>query len=128
MNFIYRTDYPELGTFLVFDYGEKFTYLRKDKAKEWQREDEDLFEVALNNIANESIEIREHTFGGKFIVYVLLSGDFSASYTLLIRQLIDFSIGRFGSIIAIPTKGTAFIHPIESNDIMELIPILYPEL
>ena len=126
--FIFRNDYPNLNTCLIFDFEEQFHYIRKNNAIEWKVEYEYLFRIAVDNISNEEISIKEYLFGEKFTVFILFSGDFSASYTLLIEDKIDFAIGTYGSLIAIPTKGTAFIHPIETNDVLDLIEILHPEI
>ncbi len=124
-DFISRHDYPNLFTFLVFDFEEQFHYIRKDKAEEWQVAYEELFKIALDNISKEEIDIKEYLFGDKFTVYILFNGDFSASYTILIEDKLDFAIGTYGSLLAIPTKGTAFIHPIETKDVLDLIEILH---
>jgi hypothetical protein len=125
-DFIHKSDYPETSTFLVFDFEGQFVYIRKDRAKAWEKTDEELFSVALHNISKEEVEIKEYSFGDKFLVYILFNGDFSASYTLELEKNVELSIGTFGSLIAIPTKGTALIHPIETNDILDLVSILYP--
>jgi hypothetical protein len=124
--FIYRSDFPNLLTFLVLDFEEQFKYIRNDSVIEWQVTDKELFEIAIENLSNENVEVKEYQFGDKFTVYILFNGDFSASYTLLLEEKLEFSIGAFGSLIAIPTKGTALIHPIETNEVLDLIEILNP--
>ena len=42
------------------------------------------------------------------------------------QQELAFAIGTFGSLIAIPTKGTAFLHPIETPDVLDLAAVLHP--
>ena len=126
--FVHRLDFPNLVTFLIFDFEEQFHYIKKESTTEWKVNEQDLFEIALDNLGNEEIEAREHTFGNKFTVYVLLSGDFSAPFTLLIDKYLEFSIGTYGTLLAIPTKGTVFMHPIETKDILNLIEILHPEI
>ncbi len=126
--FVTRKDYPNLLTFLVLDFEERFHYIRKDEADLWEVNYDELFNVALDNISQENIDIRKHLFDDKFDVFVLLSGDFSASYSLLISSHLDFAIGKYGSLIGIPTKGTAFIHPISTIDVMDLTTSLYHEM
>lgn len=67
-----------------------------------------MFEIALENLGNEEIEAKEYTFGDKFTVYILFSGDFSAPFTLLIDKYLEFSIGTYGTLLAIPTKEQFF--------------------
>ena len=45
-----------------------------------------------------------------------------------LRNRANYAIGKFGTLIAIPTKGTAYVHPIENSDILELIVILQPTI
>ena len=126
--FVHRLDYPNLATFLIFDFEEQFHYIKKDNASQWQVNEQELFEIALENLGNEEIEAKEYTFGDNFTVYILFSGDFSAPFTLLIDNYLEFSIGTFGTLLAIPTKGTVFMHPIETKNILDLTAILYPEI
>lgn len=127
-DFVTRIDYPDLLTVLVLDFEDRFHYIRKDEANLWGFDYSKLFEIALDNISQETVDIRKHLFDDKFDVYVLLSGDFSASFSLLIDTHMDFAIGAYGSLIGIPTKGTVFIHPITSNDFMDLTSTLYQEM
>lgn len=127
-DFVTRIDYPDLLTVLVLDFEDRFHYIRKDEAILWGVDYEKLFKIALDNISQENVEIRKHLFDDKFDVYVLLSGDFSASFSLLINTHMDFAIGEYGSLIGIPTKGTVFIHPITSNDFMDMTSTFYHEI
>lgn len=126
--FVHRLDFPNLVTFLIFDFEEQFHYIRKENASLWQVDENDLFEIALENLGSEEIEAKEYTFGDKFTVYILFSGDFSAPFTLLIDKYLEFSIGTYGTLLAIPTKGTVFLHPIETKDVLDLTEILHPEI
>lgn len=127
-DFVTRMDFPNLLTVLVLDFEERFQYIRKEEADLWEVDYDDLFKVALNNISQEDIDIRKHLFDDRFDVFILLSGDFSASFSLLINSHLDFAIGKHGSLIGLPTKGTAFIHPISTNDVMDLTTSLYHEM
>lgn len=127
-DFVTRIDYPDLLTVLVLDFEDRFHYIRKDEAILWKVDFEKLFKIALDNISQENVEIRKHLFDDKFDVFVLLSGDFSASFSLLINTHMDFAIGEYGSLIGIPTKGTVFIHPISSNDFMDMTSTFYQEI
>ena len=124
-DFVYQRNYPELLTFLVLDFEEQFHYVKKNEVYQWEIDDLELFEIAKENISNEEIEIKQFNFHDKYDVFALFSGDFSASYTLLIEQELDFAIGRFGTLIALPTKGSAFLYIIEKNDVLDVIATIY---
>jgi hypothetical protein len=125
-DFVYQKHYPELLTFLVLDFEEQFHYVKSNEVYLWETNELELFEIAKNNIRKEEIEIKQYIFEDKYDVFVLLDGDFSASYTLLIDQELDFTVGQLGTLVALPTKGTAFLYPIEQDDILDVIVTIYP--
>ena len=126
--YVHRTDLPKTHTFLILEFEEKFFYVIKDEIIEWNKAENELFEIAIENIPDDEIEAKEYEFGEKFPVFIFFSGDFSASLVLDLKNRADYAIGRFGALIAIPTKGTAYAHPIENNEILELIEILHPTI
>ncbi len=127
-DFVYQKNLPNLLTFLVLDFEEQFHYVERSKQVQWEVEEKELFEIALNNIRKEEIEIKQYSFDDKFEVFALFSGDFSASYTLLIEEELDFAIGKFGSLVALPTKGSAFLYPIDTDNALDVIVTTYPTI
>ena len=126
--FIHRNDYPNLYTVLVFDFENQFHYIRKDEASAWNVGEQLLFEIAIENISNEPIEFGSILLAEKYTAYLLLNGDFSAASTLLIKDKFPEAIGSYGSIVALPTKGTVFICPVEAENAIQIIEVLYPEV
>jgi len=124
--FIHRTDFPHTKTFLVLEFEGQFKYLREEDITEWGKPAEELFEIAISNIPGEEVEVKEYKYCDKFPVFIFFSGDFSAASILDLENKAEFAIGSYGSLIAIPSKGTAFAHPIETGDIMELVEKLNP--
>lgn len=125
-NYVFQNHYPGLLTFLVFDFEDQFHYVEKRKISEWEISESEMFNIALNNVRQEEIEVSRLNFDDKYEIYALFSGDFSASYSLLAEQELDFTIGQKGSLIALPTKGSAFIFPITDEDILDVIVTIYP--
>lgn len=125
-NYVHRIDFPKTNTFLILEFEEKFHYVRKDNIIEWNKSYNELFEIAIQNIPEDEIKAKEYIFGEKFTVFIFLSGDFSASLMLDLKNRAEYSIGIFGTLIAIPAKGTAYAHPIENGEILELVKILDP--
>lgn len=126
--YVTRVDFKDTLTFLVFDFEDQFHYIRCDNAKEWDETNDQLFEVALDNISNEDIDIKEYEYEEQFQVFILFSGDFASSFIIELERNVPFAIGEFGTLIAIPTKGSAFIHPISTDNIIELVHVLYPQI
>lgn len=125
-DYVFQNHYPGLLTFLVFDFEDQFNYVEKSKALEWDISESEMFKIALNNIRLEEIEVSRLNFDDKYEIYALFSGDFSASYSLLAEQELDFTIGQNGSLIALPTKGSVFIFPITDEDVLDVIVTIYP--
>jgi hypothetical protein len=121
-----RIDFPGTRTVLVFDYENQFRYLKKEEIAEWKLAEETLFEEALNNVATEEININKmaHEDGWEFFSF--FSGDFSASRMIQLERYFDFSIGPFGALVAIPTKGSSFVAPINDNRVTARIEIIAP--
>jgi len=127
-NFVNRIDFPKTNTFLILEFEGKLYFVRKDEIIEWDKTENDLFECAIQNLPEDEIEVKEYEFGEKFTVFIFFSGDYSASLMLDLKNRADYTIGKFGTLIAIPTKGTAYAHPIDTSNILELIEILDPTI
>jgi hypothetical protein len=126
--FVCQKHYQGILTYLVLDFEEQFHYVEKRKVHLWGINENELFEIAKDNIRKEEIEINQYNYEDKYDVFVLLNGDFSASYTLLLEQELDFAIGRLGTLVALPTKGTAFLYPIEKDNVLDVIVTIYPSI
>src|SRR5262249_16137591 len=106
--FIHRCDFPETNTFLLIEFEEQFKYLIKEDIAEWSKTTDELFDIAIGNTPAEEIEVKQYSFCDKFLVYIFFSGDFSSSLMLDLAARAEFAIGSYGSMIAIPAKGTSF--------------------
>lgn len=125
-HFVCRCDFPETNTFLVLEFEEQFRYVTKKDIVEWGVAEDELFSIGVANTPDEEIETKQYRYCEKFPVYIFFSGDYSSSLMLDLAARAEYAVGTYGSLIAIPTKGTAFVHPIESGDIMELVETLSP--
>lgn len=112
---IYREDFPNTRTFLILDYDEKFHYVQREKSLTWGKTETELFDLALANISLENIEIDQFLWKDKYEVFSLFNGDFSAAFIIDFAKNVSFAIGKYGTIVAIPTKGAVFLHPLSSN-------------
>jgi hypothetical protein len=119
--FVHRIDLPETCTFLILDYDNAFHFVHKKDIKEWEKSEKELFDIAFANIANEEIEIGEMLWKDEFEAYTFFSGDFSASFIVDLERNGDFSIGQYGALLTIPTKGSAIVHPLNGNTALSFI-------
>jgi uncharacterized protein YtpQ (UPF0354 family) len=120
-DYVHQMHLPETYTFLILDFNEQFHFVRRENILQWSKNENELFEIGLANISNESIDIKESKLEGKYPLYTFFNGDFSASFIIQLERNASFAIGTYGSIVAVPTKGSAFIHPIENNQVMAVI-------
>jgi hypothetical protein len=123
-DYVHRVDLPETRTFLILDFHEQFHFVKRENIVEWNKSEEELLEIGFANVSVEKIEIEEVLFKDQFNVFTLLSGDFSASFIIELEKNAGFAVGTHGSIVAIPTKGSAFIHPIENDEVLDVIAAL----
>lgn len=128
MGFVCRVDLQGTFTFLVLDTDEAFQYIRKQDIKEWEKTEEELFEIAFENVAAEKIEINQFHWKEQFEAYAFFSGDFSASYIVDLEKNAPFAIGKYGSVVAIPTKGSAIVHPLNGATALDFIVSFYETL
>jgi len=118
---IYRRDIPETSSFLILDYDERFHFLMEKDIQEWEVPKAELFDIALANSGLEKIDIQEILWAEKFELFSFFSGDFSASFLLELSKNAPFTIGRYGAVVAIPTKGSAFVHPLNEDTALGFI-------
>lgn len=121
---IYRKNIPHTYTFLVLDYDGKMQYIRHEDIVEWETDIDELFAIGLKNLAKEDISIEtcrwdeedENKCG-----YVVLHNDYAASFALEIERNAYLAVGEYGTLLSIPTKSAALLHPLNSNTVLEFI-------
>ena len=118
---IYRVDFEDTKTTLVFDLPDKFRPVEKIEFENWKVNQDYAFELAQQNVNKQEIEVYKQNYDNGFELFSFYSGDFSASYLIDLKNNADFVIGKYGSLVSIPTKGSGFAHPINHNDISLVI-------
>jgi hypothetical protein len=113
----YKSDIPDTYTVLVLDLPETFHILRRDEAAIWHQSEDLLFEVAGNNTSNriDKIEARRRDWNGADIL-TIFDSDYSASYCIDFKNNCENLIGKFGSIVCFPTKGSVFVHLLQDAE------------
>lgn len=119
--FVFQSHIPDTYSFLVLDYDDMFHFVRKDEIKEWGKTEAELFEIAFDNIAKEDIDIKEVLWLDQFEIFTFFSHNFSPSFVVDLEANGPFAIGKYGSVVTIPTKGSAMVHPINGNTVMSFI-------
>ncbi|MBO0933364.1 hypothetical protein [Fibrella aquatilis] len=118
---VYRQDFPDTYTFLVIDFQDALHYVRSNEAEEWEKPIDQLFDVALANIAREKTDVNAYLLAERLPFFTLFHNDFAAAYAIELGQNIEQAIGSFGAVVSIPAKGVAFVHPIETDTVFDYI-------
>jgi hypothetical protein len=105
----------------VIDFDEALHYVRRSEIGEWETSDNHLFEVALDNVAREKLDISSYALTGKLPLYTLFHNDFAVACAIELARNADEAIGPFGAVVNIPAKGSVFIHPLEADTVLDYI-------
>lgn len=123
----FKVDFPGTMSTLVLDLPNKYETIDKETIELWRVPVDSLFYIAQENVnKREGIEIRETKESETKKVYSFFSIDHSASYIRDIERNADFAIGKFGAFVAIPTRGSAFIIPINDKSAIDTLDKLRP--
>ncbi|MFN7120278.1 MAG: hypothetical protein ACK4TA_26045, partial [Saprospiraceae bacterium] len=123
VNCITRKDFPGTYTFLALESGD-FVHLVERDEIEWEASDDSLFRIALDNVAKEKIIIKPLSLGKAFDYFAFFSFNSSAVFLIELARNAPSALGKFGTIVAIPTSEAAFAYPI--NDINKLnFPLIF---
>lgn len=136
---VHKVIFPGTCSVLVFDYDNKFAYLYLEMIKEWGQTVDALFDQALDNISREDISLmglniksgeeEDDTDDNEEASvdvkdqdsFLLINPDFAAPAVCLLEQMAPFAIGKFGSIVAIPSKGYGIALPIKNAEVLKKI-------
>lgn len=118
--------FPGTRSILVFDFDNQLRYLRHEDVEEWQKTPDQLFEEALNNIALEEVAVTTLSHPNGYTFYSFVSGDFASVRTIRLAENAPFSIGHYGALVMVPTKGAAFAAPLEDDKIIDRIQVIAP--
>jgi hypothetical protein len=119
--YVHQVNLPGTYTMLILDFDEKFHFLKRENIASWGKTEDELFALGFANISNEQIDIGESTMNDQHPMFTFFDGDFSSTYVIELEKNAGFAIGTHGCLVAIPTKGSAFIHPIESRSVIDVV-------
>ncbi|MBS7566006.1 hypothetical protein KHS38_16485 [Mucilaginibacter sp. Bleaf8] len=120
--FIVRKDLEGTYTVLMLDLPSAFTPVSEQSASIWHKTNQDLFDVALHNIKEVSVEKKTQTFkvnGKELEVSFIVNEDYAASFVLDLEHNAPEMVGEWGTVISIPNKGIAALckvsksHPVD---------------
>jgi hypothetical protein len=125
---VYREDLEGTITVLVYDMPNAIRSVNPKQVDAWQKSRDELFALGLKNVrAKSHVEITE-VDGGYGLKILALSSDqdfFVASHVLFLEQHPQ-CIGRYGTIVGIPTSHILMCYPIENADVAGVMKTLIP--
>lgn len=121
---VWTSHFPGTCSLLVFDYDNQFRYLKQEDIAEWNQPKDVLFEQAQTNVGDEEITVNKVEHEDGIEMFIFFSGDFSASFVADFDRNLSSINGEFGSLVAIPTKGTAFVSPLNDKNVLKRIELI----
>ncbi len=112
---VFRQDLAGTYSVLSLDLPSKFQVILKSEIENWSVDEKTLFHIALKN-ANQQTVQTAHGFWEETEILAIVSNEYAAIKLLELEENFSDSVGEHGALIAVPTKGTAFIHPMRSFD------------
>lgn len=119
---IAREDVPGTLSYLTIDLPTTIRNVHPDEARPWGKTHDELFEIALENVARlhkPEVSKAQLPHGAEL---VLLSGQsfFIASHALLLDIHAE-ALGGYGSLIAVPHRHCVLAFPIEDLKVVQTI-------
>lgn len=112
---VFRQDLAGTYSVLSLDLPTKFQVILKSEIESWQIEEKTLFKIAQENANRQSVEMA-HGYWEETEILAVISNEYAAIKLLDLEKNFSKSVGQHGALIAAPTKGTVFIHPIRTLD------------
>ncbi len=119
--FVTRDDLEGIKSVLTFDLPNSVTNARPEVVDKWKLPPNEVFAMALANVANLPVETQRHDLGAGIPLYLLSAEHFFAGSHVLLLDRHAECLGRFGSIVSIPHRHAVLCHPIESMTVVEAI-------
>ena len=104
---------PELYAALALELPGQFHILQRSEIRHWGIDDDELLWTAYANLADqrEKIKVVEQE-GAGFSLITLLDKDYAAAFAIDFGNHCSEWVGRMGSMVALPSKGSVFIYPV----------------
>ncbi|MBX2870797.1 MAG: hypothetical protein KTR30_01820 [Saprospiraceae bacterium] len=110
---IFRQDLEGTYSVLSLDLPSKFQVILESETENWPADEKTLFQIALQNANRQEVETA-HGYWEETEIVAVISNEYAAIKMLDLEQNFSDSVGEHGALVAVPTKGTVFIHPIRT--------------
>jgi hypothetical protein len=118
----------DIFALLVFDFPHSIINVRPEQTIQWNKMNEELFEIGIANIKrNYKIDLSSHIFGG-VKCWVAKGDHFFAPNIIFDLKNNSHLIGSNGALIGVPHRHAVFIYPIENLEVLDAIHVLIPTI
>ena len=105
---------------LVFDQPSSIRIVKKDESSAWQKSEEELFAIALENTVQKiNPEVASEPVENDFITLITSDHILTAASVLRLNRFPE-CIGMHGSMVAIPNRGTIMCYPINDLGVVKM--------
>jgi len=124
---IWRKDLPGTVTALVYDLPSSVRNVRPEEAKVWRKSENELFDLALENVRETCIpDLTDQELGdGMQATLFADESFFVASHALLLDDRPEV-LGRFGALVAVPHRHVMLTFAIDDPKVIQAIPRIIP--
>jgi hypothetical protein len=114
-DYVYKSDLEGIYTVLALDLPSRFAMILRKNIADWPLDEHDLFSIAQQNLTGklESIDYKWHDVDEALIV-TLFDRDYAACLAAHFSANYEELVGPFGSVVCLPSRGSVFVHPIET--------------
>ncbi|HMP59227.1 MAG TPA: hypothetical protein PKD86_07730 [Gemmatales bacterium] len=119
---VFRSDVPGTVTGLVYDLPTSIQNVRPCDVEHWDREPDELFQMALDNVRLHSIPTHAQVEVGEGLTLEVLSGAdyYVATHALLLDEH-PRCLGRHGALVGVPHRHAVLSFPIEDAKVLQVV-------
>lgn len=125
---VHRMDLPGTATILVADLPSSVLTLKRDVVDGWGRSAEELFSLALDQLADQcpvDLEWTELVAGSLAVAVLSAEHLYAATHALRLGEWPEL-VGPHGTLLAVPNRHTLIAYPIEDQRVLGAVQRLVP--
>jgi hypothetical protein len=116
----------DIFALLVFDFPHSIINVQPEQTIQWNKMNEELFEIGIANIRRNYKTILSPQMLGKIKCWVARGNHFFAPNIVFDLKSNSQLVGSNGALIGIPHRHAVFIYPIENLEVLDAIHVLIP--
>lgn len=118
----------DIYSMIVFDLPDSVINIKPEQTNEWNKTNEELFAIGINNIkAKYPLSISQENFGEFDIWFIQGEHFFTANIVFELENRKEL-IGSKGSLVGLPHRHSAIIYPIENLETVKAINGIIPTI